>query len=165
MREKNTSYDREHRALIRRIRFSLSLLLLLLIVFAFVIGIFIVRDDGMRPEYGSGSPVLYLKLSRAAGRGQPVCVRLPDGRAAVRRVVATAGDMVEIRGGIAYINGLAERGNYGFTRTDPQPGGPDYPIILRQGEVFVLGDAREHSVDSRSFGVVSTRDLLGRPLL
>lgn len=165
MREKNTSYDREHRVLIRRIRFLLSLLLFLLIVFLFVLGVFIVRDDGMRPDYGSGRPVLYLKLAHEVGRGQLVCVRLPDGHAAVRRVVATAGDMVEVRGGIAYINGLAERGNYGFTRTDPQPGGPDYPIILRQGEVFVLGDARETAVDSRSFGVVNTRDLLGRPLL
>ena len=39
-----------------------------------------------------------------------------------------------------------------------------FPIILRQGEYFVLGDAREDAVDSRDFGVVRREDLLGKAL-
>ena len=71
---------------------------------------------------------------------------------------------VELRDGIAYVNGLAERGNYSFTRTDPRPEGVSFPLILRQGEVFVLGDKREDAVDSRLFGPVRVSELLGRPL-
>jgi len=95
-------------------------------------------------------------------RGDLVCLRLPDGTPAVRRVAAVSGDSVDVREGIAYINGIAERGSYSFTRTDPRPEGPVYPLILRQGELFVLGDAREEAVDSRSFGIVRTDALLGR---
>ena len=89
---------------------------------------------------------------------------LPDGSAAVRRVIAVSGDSVELRDGIAYINGLAERGSYSFTRTDPRAEGPAYPVILRAGELFVLGDAREDAVDSCSFGVVRVSELIGKPL-
>ena len=51
---------------------------------------------------------------------------------------------------------------FSFTRTEARPEGPVYPLILRQGELFVLGDARESAVDSRDFGVVRTDALLGR---
>ena len=76
--------------------------------------------------------------------------------------MAVSGDSVELRDGIAYINGIAERGSYSFTRTDPRPDGPVYPVILRQGELFLLGDARETAVDSRDFGIIRTSELLGR---
>lgn len=166
MANQNTGsgYDREHLGLMRRIRIAVGLIVLAAIVFGLLLGFAVLRDDGMRPDYRSGRPIVYLRTAHSFRRGDPVVLRLPDGNIAVRRVVATSGDSVDLRGGIAYINGLAERGSYSFTRTDPRPDGPAYPIILRAGEYFVLGDAREDAVDSRSFGVVRTADLLGRPL-
>ena len=157
-------YDREHRGLIRRIRAVLGLIVLAVVVFGLMLGFALVRDDGMRPAYKSGSVVAYLRVSRDCKRGDPVCLKLPDGNAAVRRVVAVQGDSVDIRSGIAYINGIAERGSYSFTRTDRREDGPIYPVILRAGEYFVLGDSRETAVDSRSFGPVRADELLGRPL-
>lgn len=165
MAGRNTGgYDREHRGLIRRMRVAVGLIVLAIVVFGLVLGFALVRDDGMRPMYKSGSVVVYLRLARDCRRGDLVCLRLPDGRAGVRRVVAVAGDSVDVRGGIAYINGIAERGSYSFTRTDPRPQGTAFPLILRQGEYFVLGDAREDAVDSRDFGVVRREDLLGKVL-
>lgn len=157
-------YDREHRGLIRRIRAGLGVVILAVVVFSLVLGFALVRDEGMRPTYKSGTVVAYLRVSRSCKRGDLVCLRLPDGSTAVRRIVAVQGDSVDIRGGIAYINGLAERGTYSFTRTDPRPEGVSYPLILRQGEYFVLGDARETAVDSRDFGVLRREDLLGKVL-
>ena len=159
------SYDREHRGAVRRFRVIFGLALLLLLVFGLVLGFAVVRDDGMLPDYRSGRVVVYQRIGRDCRRGDLVCLLLPDGTAAVRRVVASAGDSVTLRDGIAFINGLAERGSYSFTRTDPREEGPTYPLILRQGELFVLGDARETAVDSRSFGVVRTDEVLGRVLL
>jgi signal peptidase I len=116
----------------------------------------------MRPTVKSGSLVAYLRRSRDFRRGDAVCLRLPGGNTAVRRVVAVAGDSVELRGGLTYINGLAERGSYSFTRTDPRPEGVSFPVILRQGELFLLGDAREEAYDSRDFGAVKASDVLGK---
>ncbi len=159
-----SGYDREHRGVIRRVRFVIGLLILLLAALRFVVGFALVRDDGMGDAVKSGRPVVFLRVGREAKRGELVCLRLPDGRTAVRRVVAVPGDSVDLRDGIAYINGLAERGSYSFTRTDARQDGPQYPLLLREGEVFLLGDARETAVDSRSFGVVRTEELLGRVL-
>lgn len=164
MTNRNTGYDREHRRLIRRIRVSVGLILLAVAAFSLVLGFALIKDDGMRPTVKSGSLVVYLRLSRDFRRGDAVCLRLPDGSTAVRRVVAVAGDSVELRDGLTYINGLAERGSYSFTRTDPRPEGVSFPVILRQGELFLLGDARESAYDSRDFGVVKASDLLGKVL-
>ena len=159
-----SGYDREHRGLIRRVRVVTGLVVLLFVLFSLVLGFALVRDDGMRPTLKSGSVAVYLRFARNMRRGELVCLRLPDGSAAVRRVVAVPGDSVDLRGGITYINGLAERGSYSFTRTDPRPEGIGFPLILRQGEYFVLGDAREDAYDSRDFGVVRSTDVLGRVL-
>jgi len=162
MANRSTGYDREHRGLIRRIRVTVGIIVLAIVVFSLVLGFTLVRDDGMRPTVKSGSLAVYLRLSRDFRRGDLVCLCLPNGSTAVRRVVAVAGDSVELRSGITYINGLAERGSYSFTRTDPRPEGISFPVILRQGELFVLGDAREEAYDSRDFGVVKAADLLGK---
>ena len=45
-----------------------------------------------------------------------------------------------------------------------RPDGVSFPLILRQGEYVVLGDAREDAVDSRDFGIVRGADLLGKVL-
>ncbi len=159
-----SGYDREYLGVMRRVRILVGLLVLVLVVFSLLVGVAVPQDDGMQPDYKRGRPVVYLRAARDFRRGDPVVLRLPDGNAAVRRVVATSGDSVDIRSGIAYINGLAERGSYSFTRTDPRPEGLSFPLILRSGELFVLGDARENAVDSRAFGLVRADDILGRPL-
>ena len=163
-RQYKTGYDREHRGVIRQFRVTVGLIVLLAVIFGLLIGFSVLRDDGMRPDYQSGALVAWLRVGRSFRRGDPVCLRLPDGNTAVRRVVAVGGDSVDVRDGIAYINGLAERGSYSFTRTDRREDGPVYPVILRAGEYFVLGDSRETAVDSRSFGPVRADELLGRPL-
>ena len=159
-----SGYDREHRSVIRRFRVTLGLIVLLAVVFGLLLGFAVLRDDGMRPDYKNGAFVVYLRVGRSFRRGDPVCLRLPNGDAAVRRVVAVGGDSVDVRDGIAYVNGLAERGGYSFTRTDRREDGPLYPVILRAGEYFLFGDSREVAVDSRSFGPVRADELLGRVL-
>ena len=83
-------------------------------------------------------------------------MRLPEGGTVLRRVVAVSGDTVEVRGGAVYINGLAERGNYSFTRTDPRPEGVSFPL---------MADRREILTDSRSFGLLTEKDILGKVLI
>ena len=129
--------------------------------FAFAFGVTVVHDADMAPAYREGRPVFFLRLG-GIGRGDVAVLRIDVRGTVLRRVVAVPGDTVDIRDGTLFVNGLAERGNYSITRTDPVPGGPAYPLILRQGEYFVLGDRRETALDSRSFGLVTGENLIGR---
>ena len=154
-------YDREHLGMIRRIRFFVVLALLLAAAFVFVFGAALVQDDDMAPAYREGRPVFYLRLG-APGRGDVAVLRIDVRGTVLRRVIGVPGDTVDLHDGIVYINGLAERGSYSITRTDAVPDGTVYPLILRKGEYFVLGDRRESALDSRSFGLVTTDNILGR---
>ena len=82
----------------------------------------------------------------------------------VKRVIGIEGDEIEIKDGKVYLNGTALQENYLDENTVTNPG----PFILKNGKykvekdyVFVLGDNREDSVDSRILGPISTKDLKG----
>ena len=151
------SYDRDHIGVIRKIRLAVVLVLLLAAVYALVLGVTLSHDGDMEPSYREGQPVLFLRLG-GVKRGDVAVLRVDVRGTVLRRVVAVPGDTVELRDGTVFVNGLAERGNY------PVPDGPGYPLILRQGEYFVLGDRRETALDSRSFGLVTMQNILGRVL-
>lgn len=157
-------YDREYRGARRKIRLVLGLLVLLVLTLRFVIGFGVVRGEGMSPTYRPGKPLVFLRIGTDYRRGDIVLVELPDGTTAPLRVLGAAGDQVDIREGLVSVNAISERGNYSFGRTDPVPGGPDYPILLRAGEYFVLGDARDRAVDSRSFGLITADRIRGKVL-
>lgn len=157
------SYDRDHVGAIRKIRFAVVIILLLAAVFVLVLGVTLVHDADMEPTYREGRPVLFLRLG-GVKRGDVAVLGVDVRGTVLRRVVAVPGDTVELRDGTVFVNGLAERGNYSITRTDPVPGGPGYPLILRADEYFVLGDRRETALDSRSFGLVTMQNILGRVL-
>lgn len=78
----------------------------------------------------------------------------------VKRVIATAGDEVDIRDGKVYINGreLDEPYVKGETYQREQ----HFPIKVKEGEFLVLGDNREVSKDSRTFGTIDRRQIEGK---
>lgn len=91
-----------------------------------------------------------------------------DGKAIVKRVIATEGQTVEIdfNTGTVWVDGteLTEPYIREPTWTDE---GMDFPLTVPEGSVFVMGDNRNNSDDSRnpSLGTVDTRSVLGRALL
>lgn len=80
----------------------------------------------------------------------------------VKRVIGLPGDEVDIRDGIVYINGepLDEPYANGIT----YPGNVDLPIIIAEDELFVIGDNREVSWDSRDFGPIEMRQVEGKAI-
>jgi len=87
----------------------------------------------------------------------------------VKRVVATGGQVVDIRDGLVYVDGEAIPEPYlpEGVRTEPAPpyrGSPEYPLTVPAGRVFVLGDNRGGSADSRvsDVGFIREDDILGR---
>jgi signal peptidase I len=87
----------------------------------------------------------------------------------IKRVIGVGGDEVEIRDGLVYVNGTALEEPYLFADA---PGDPPQPTVAGQdswvipaGELFLMGDHRANSADSRSFGPVPIANIIGRAWL
>ena len=76
----------------------------------------------------------------------------------IKRVIATGGDTVQITGGKVYVNG--EQLVEDYLAEDVYTDG-ELEWTLLPGEVFVLGDNRPVSIDSRTFGPIYLSDILG----
>ena len=90
----------------------------------------------------------------------------------VKRVIAVAGDTVDIQEGKVLVNGNTVKETYlpEGTTTEPAPeylSNIDYPVTVPRGKVFVMGDNRGGSIDSRyaDVGFIRVNDLLGKVLL
>jgi len=84
----------------------------------------------------------------------------------IKRVIGVPGDVVDLVNGNFYING--EPLQDAFSHDQIWSGGnTNFPVTVEEGRVFVLGDNRNNSKDSRylSVGTISDRDILGRVLV
>ncbi|GAA1424049.1 signal peptidase I [Agrococcus citreus] len=122
-----------------------------------------VASDSMAPTVAQGSTVLVGRWQQAAGSpdaGQLVVLRDPvDGRSMLKRVVAVAGQTLAIRDGVLYVDEVAVAEPY----VDPRHVDGTFFGLMRvpAGHVFVLGDNRAVSIDSRDFGAVPVEELTG----
>lgn len=127
-----------------------------------VIGFSFVKGSSMEPTLHDGEVVLYVRIHPQYRNGDVVSVRIPNGEYYVKRIIATEGDTVDLREGRVYINDVLLEEPYAMGETQPQEGTVRYPFTVEEGQIFVMGDNRETSMDSRSFGVVGTRQIKGR---
>ena len=90
-----------------------------------------------------------------------------DGKPIVKRVIATEGQFVDIdfETGTVYVDGVALDEAYTYTKTTLDEGG-SFPLRVDAGHVFVMGDNRDRSKDSRSpeIGQVDHREILGKAI-
>lgn len=91
-----------------------------------------------------------------------------DGAPIVKRVIATEGQTVDIDfdKGIVYVDGMALDEPYTMTPTNVDEG-MSFPLVVDEGCLFVMGDNRNGSKDSRSpeIGLVDKREIIGKVLL
>lgn len=134
----------------------LGLIAAFFVLFSFVIGFARVEGHSMDGEFEDGEIVLMTRLRKDVSRGEVIDILLPTGEYYIKRVAAVAGDTVDIVNGMFYVNGEPERAG-----TYPEDGPVIYPYTVPEGCVFILGDCREQSVDSRAFGAVNLAGLKG----
>jgi len=140
-------------------------LALTLTVNTFVARAWVIDGPSMQPNLYGDQRIMAEKITyrllHGPRRGDVVVIDIPgEPIPLIKRVVAVAGDVVEVRGGHVYINGELEEEPW-----VAQLGGPDYPpTYVPPLHVFVLGDNRPSSRDSRSFGPVSVDQIEARAL-
>lgn len=119
-----------------------------------------ISGNSMRPAFLDGDRVLVTTRPQLAGGidfGDAVIAE-HEGETLIKRVVGLPGDRIEFRAGILWRNGEPAEG--------PAPRGErdafcSAPFTLGSDEFFLAGDNRRVSVDSRLFGPVLRRDIVG----
>lgn len=128
---------------------------------------FAVASDSMAPTVQEGATVLVSRWPTAAADcapGRLVVFRSPEhGLLTLKRIVAVAGQAVAIRDGVLHVDGVAVAEPY----VDPRDVDATFHHLVEvpAGHVFVLGDNRSASIDSRDFGTVPVEDVVGLVLL
>jgi signal peptidase I len=112
-----------------------------------------VHGESMAPTLRAGQLVVTVPTAlRRPRRGDLVEVRDPrePRRAMIKRVVAFGGEIVEVRTGLAAVDGQA------LTEPYARPDASEDLAVVPDGHLYVLGDNRGASTDSRTFGPVAT---------
>ncbi len=136
----------------------------------FVLESFTIEGSCMEPTLFTSQRVFVFKLAYALSppaRGDIIVFRYPldPSRDYIKRVIALPGERVAIRDGNVYINGrLLDESAYPVTPDRSRY--PDYQErVVPEGTVFVLGDNRPESEDSRIWGFVPQENIKGRAFL
>ena len=147
--------------------------LTVVLIFTFVVRIVRVSGESMRETLQDQDMLVVLNnwLCGTYEQGDIVILQRDDfygGEPIVKRVIATEGQTVDIDfdAGVVYVDGTALEEPYTREPTWTQEG-TEFPLTVPEGSIFVMGDNRNDSDDSRdsALGPVDTRCVLGRALL
>jgi len=151
-------------------------LVIFFVVQNFVAQPFQVKGESMEHSFEPDDYVLVDKLSPRwdpYSRGDVVVLQPPDGWEVertpfIKRVIGVAGDTIQVKDGQVFVNGTALDEPYLFADADGtrQSTTSDEPQwIVPDNDVFVMGDHRQASADSRLFGPIPVASVLGRALI
>ena len=125
----------------------------------------------LKLPYGPRIPFTSYRLPqlRTPTSGEIVAFRSPvePGEIYLKRVIAVAGDVVQLRGGILYVNDVRMPETYAHVRPSRRWSWQENisPLRVPAGSLFVLGDNRDNSEDSRYWGPVPVENVIGEPLV
>ncbi|MCK9231261.1 MAG: signal peptidase I [Syntrophales bacterium] len=168
-----------------------AIILAILIAFfirTFVIQAFKIPSGSMKPTLLIGDHILvnnfiygvkvpYLRSTilpfREPKRGDIVVFIYPEDRSKdfIKRVVGVAGDTLEIRNKKIFLNGLPYDDKHGVYVDDfiipgaIQPRDNFAPVTVPKESLFVMGDNRDQSYDSRFWGFVEQKDVMGKAMV
>ena len=149
------------------------MLILILLVFLLLFRVIVVSGDSMNATLIDGDYLLLLSnvFYTDPEPGDIIVASkasFDNGEAIIKRVIATEGQIVDIDfvNGIVYVDGLPIDEPY-INNLTTRAEGVQFPLIVEEGCIFVLGDNRAVSKDSRhpEIGLIDTREVLGKALV
>lgn len=125
-----------------------------------------IPSESMAPTLKIGDHLLIDKLLyKISGikRGDIIVFNPPqaanlDDKVLIKRVIALPGETIAIKNGLVYINGMPLNEPYIFEKAIHDFG----PYIVPNDAVFVMGDNRNNSYDSRSWGALPVNNIIGK---
>lgn len=145
-------------------------LAIIVLLYIFIVRTVVVSGSSMYGTLADGDRILLLNrpLCGELKQGDIVVAsmdRFIDGESIIKRIIATEGQTVDIdfTEGIVYVDGQALDEDYTFTPTNVSEG-TQFPLVVEQGCVFLMGDNRNNSTDSRYYviGQVDQREIVGK---
>ena len=152
------------------LRTLVCVVLATVLVFTLVVRIVRVDEQSMRETLQNGDILLTVNrhLAGELKAGDIVVVKkeyFEDGKPIVKRIIATEGQTVDIDfdEGVVYVDGQALEEDYINERTYLEEG-TEFPLTVPEGSIFVMGDNRNRSSDSRDsrLGTVDARYVIGK---
>lgn len=144
--------------------------LLALAIRAFVVQAFVIPSGSMLPTLRIGDYLLVNKLVylfRPIRRGDIIVFKFPqdETRDFIKRVVGLPGETLEIRGRQVFIDGKPLHEPYAvYSENSVFRASAGYhlgPILIPPGHLFMMGDNRDNSLDSRSWGLLEESKVVG----
>ena len=148
------------------------LLAIVVVVFLLLFRVVVVSGGSMNDTLIHGDYLLLLNnvLYSEPKQGDIIVAAktsFKNGEPIIKRVIATEGQWVDIDfdAGIVYVNGTALEEPYIKTPTNVFEG-VGFPLMVEDGCIFVMGDNRNESKDSRSLeiGLIDEREILGKAI-
>ena len=141
-------------------------IILILVVFSFTLRIVGVNGDSMKPTLKNGEWLTVKAVNKTINKGDIVIVTQPNAlnEPLIKRVIASGGDTIDInfKTGDVIVNGEIIDEPYIYEETHNK-GNFEGPITIPEGYIFVMGDNRNDSLDSRFnvIGLIDERYVLG----
>ncbi len=131
-----------------------------------------IPSGAMEPALLVGDHILVDKRFHTARRGDVIVFRFPPDptKVFVKRVIGLPGDTIQVKDGRVWLDGSRMSDSHAHyevpdaERSLISPRDNFGPVIVPAGDVFVLGDNRDRSYDSRFWGFVGNKAIKGRVL-
>jgi len=148
-------------------KWLILVLIILSLINAFFVGVFVVDGESMDPSFKDKELVFWDKgvyKDNTPQRGDIVVVQYPGDpkhKVYVKRIIGLPNEKIEVKNGKVYINNKLYREKYLNQSLMTEPNGV---WTIKGNEYFVMGDNRPNSNDSRFFGSIEKRFVLGKAL-
>lgn len=151
--------------LIQDILYLLIKIAIIIVIFAivltFIFGALRYNADNMKPSISEGDLVLFYRLDRQFS-DQDVVLFKQAQLIQVQRIVAIGGDVVDITADGLMVNGALKEETHVYAKTKRYASTIQFPYHVPKGQVFVMSDNREQANDSRIYGAVSEKKIIGK---
>lgn len=140
-------------------------IIILLVVFVFIQlflpMIFRVKGTSMEPLYHENDYVIinYYSLNKKYSFGDVIVIgKSNEHKEMLKRVIGVEGDHIVIKNNELFINDVKQTEDYILEKMNTK----DMDFIIPEDNLFVLGDNRNDSIDSRQIGLIHTKNVLGK---